>query len=292
MKSWLTVLCVLIVIAAGGWPVEAQNPQGQAPPPPPPPSVLDKVADDLYVLRGEGGNTTIYLTDEGVILVDVKFERNYDEIVAKVRSLTDKPIRYVFNSHSHGDHTGSNQKLIGTATIIGHQNVRSAMIQGKQAGPPQVTYRDELTITLGGKEVVARYFGRAHTNGDTWVYFPAHKVVATGDSFNTGNGRGETGSILKGFLIAPGGSIMDITKTLEGVLKWDFNVAIPGHGPIGKRADVVNWQTEIGKVQSRLSASLRQGGTKADVEKILVESGSDANVAARMIDSLMAELKP
>src|SRR5436305_2085888 len=80
----------------------AQNQQ----PPAPVPSRIQKITDDYYVLLGEGGNTSVYVTDEGVILVDVKFERNFEDIQAKVKSITDKPIKYIFNTHAHGDHTG------------------------------------------------------------------------------------------------------------------------------------------------------------------------------------------
>ncbi len=86
--------------------VHAQNPQT------PPPSKFERIRDDLYVILGEGGNTTVLLTDEGVILVDDKFERNYADIVAKVKSLSNKPIKYVINTHAHGDHTGGNQKFL------------------------------------------------------------------------------------------------------------------------------------------------------------------------------------
>src|SRR5207249_651508 len=87
---------------------------------------------DLYVLRGEGGNTSVYLTDEGVILVDVKFERNFDDIQAKVKSLTDKPVRYIINTHAHGDHTGGNQKFLPTTQIIAHRNARDCTEPGRQ----------------------------------------------------------------------------------------------------------------------------------------------------------------
>jgi glyoxylase-like metal-dependent hydrolase (beta-lactamase superfamily II) len=202
--------------------------QAQAPAPAWPAWKTEKVTDDIYVIFGEGGNTTVFLTDEGVILVDVKFDRNYDEIQNRVRALTDKPVKYVFNTHAHGDHTGGNIKFLPSATIIAHRNARAAMIQGKQPGPPQVTYKDSIGLNLGGKEVIGRYFGRAHTDGDTWVYFPAQKVLASGDSFNNGLGTGGTGGYF-GMFIAPGGSILDITKTLDEVLKLDFNTVIPGH---------------------------------------------------------------
>ena len=261
----------------------------------PPPSKLEKIADDMYVIRGEGGNTTIYLTDEGVVLVDVKFDRNYDDIQAKVRSLTDKPIKYVFNTHSHGDHTGGNSKFLSTAQIIAHRNARAAMIEGKQAGPPQITYTDEIAINIGGKEVIAHYFGRGHTDGDTWVYFPALRVLASGDAFNTGNGAGQTGSTTFGLYIAPGGSLVEITDTVDSVLKkWDIGVVIPGHGPIGKRADLVSWGDEIGKLRTRVSGMVREGKSKDEVTKMLIaDFGWDPKGRATLnsVDSMMSELK-
>src|SRR5262249_35410120 len=131
----------------------------------PPPSKLERIKDDLYVLLGEGGNVTILLTDEGVVLVDDKFERNYDDIVAKVKSLSDRPVRYIVNTHSHGDHSGGNPKFFPAAQIIGHTNLRAAMVKGKQAGPPQLTFTDRMSIHLGGQEDVCYYFSPFHSGG-------------------------------------------------------------------------------------------------------------------------------
>src|SRR5260370_41799302 len=125
MKSFLALMGALLLLPMTTCWVYAQNA-----PTPAAPSKVEKIANDMYVIRGEGGNTTVYLTDEGVVLVDVKFDRNYDDIQAKLRSLTDKPVRYIFNTHSHGDHTGGNPKFLPAAQIIAHQNARSAMIQG------------------------------------------------------------------------------------------------------------------------------------------------------------------
>jgi cyclase len=253
----------------------------------------EKITDDLYVIFGEGGNTTALLTDDGVVLVDVKFDRNSDEIQSRVKALTDTPIKYIFNTHAHGDHTSGNIKFLPTATIIAHANARAEMVRGKQAGPPQLTYTDSITVNLGGKEVTGHYFGRAHTNGDTWVYFPAQKVLATGDSFNNGLGTGGTGGFF-GMFIGGGGSIVDITKTLEEALKLDVNVVVPGHGPLATRADMVTWRAEIEQVRNRIRAMVRDGKSKADVTKMLVDEfkwDPDGIIVARSIDQLMSELK-
>src|SRR5437870_1189240 len=100
MKTRLALLCFAFLFAAGDWTAQAQGPQA---PQPQQPQRLEKIHDDLYVIIGEGSNTTVYLTDEGVILVDSKFDRNYAEMLAIVKTLTDKPIRYVINTHAHGD---------------------------------------------------------------------------------------------------------------------------------------------------------------------------------------------
>src|SRR5262245_8196019 len=118
MKTSLAVVFATFIVAVGVWPADAQNPQQ-----PPQPLKAEKIKDDRYRITGDGGNTTAYFTDEGVILVDDKNDRNHDELVAAVRTLSSKPIRYVINTHAHGDHTGGNQKLDG-AVIVGHVNER------------------------------------------------------------------------------------------------------------------------------------------------------------------------
>jgi len=288
MNKLLSLLSAVVLLTTGVI-VHAQNQ-----PPVPVPSRIQKITDDYYVLLGEGGNTSVYVTDDGVILVDVKFERNFDDIQAKVKSITDKPIKYIFNTHAHGDHTGGNLKFLPTTQIIAHRNARAAMIQGKLPGPPQITYTDEITVDLGGKEAIGHYFGRAHTDGDTWVYFPALKLLAAGDSFNTGNGQGQTGSVTYGLFIAPGGSLVDITKTLDGVLKWDFDVVVPGHGPVAKRADIIKWRAEIEKLRNRLTEMVHQGKSKDEVTKMLIdEFGWDpkGRATTNSVESMMAEVK-
>lgn len=166
LKTWLALLFAAFLFAAGDWTAHAQNP------PTPQPLKVEKIQDDLYVIVGDGGNATALLTGEGVILVDTKNERNYDDLVAQVKTLTDKPIKYVINTHPHADHVGGNQKLLPMAQIAGHVNLRAAMIKSKLSGPPPITFTDQMSIFLGGKEVALRHFGPCHTDGDTFVYFP------------------------------------------------------------------------------------------------------------------------
>jgi cyclase len=144
-------LAALALAVGGLWLAHTQQPPADL--------SLEKLADDLYVLVGSGGNVAVYTTDEGAILVDDKFEQNVPQIVAKVKSITDKPIRYVWNTHHHGDHSGGNQKLLAFAEILAHTNARANIVKNSQPGAPRITFGNEAAIALGGKEVRARYFG-------------------------------------------------------------------------------------------------------------------------------------
>lgn len=128
MRTLLIRLVAGAAVLAGAWAAFTQQQNKQAPAP----MKLNKIADDLYELEQSGnGNVAIYLTDDGVILVDDKFEQNYDEIMANVKKLTAKPVKYVMNTHQHGDHTGSNAKLMATGVeIFIHKNARANMVKG------------------------------------------------------------------------------------------------------------------------------------------------------------------
>ena len=291
MKTCLAIVFATFIVAAGEWTADAQNA-----PQPPQPLKTDRITDDLYVITGDGGNTTAYLTDEGVILVDDKNDRNHDELVAAVKTLTSKPIRYVINTHAHGDHTGGNQKLDG-AVIVGHANERADMIKGKLPGAPSLTYTDQLTIFLGGKEVDLRYFGRCHTDGDTFVHFPGDRALVTGDCFNTGNGRGlnPTGSTTPGFYAdyAMNGSVRNWPKSVDALLKLDWDVVIPGHGPTTNRAAFLKWRKDIDTIIDRVRTMALGGKAKADIEQVLVNDfGWEATGnPIRSLDAVIAELK-
>jgi cyclase len=270
-----------------------QNPQA----PPAPPMTVDKLAEDFYVVRGEGGNTSVYVSDEGILLVDPKFERNHDELVARIKAVSNKPIKYVIDTHAHGDHTGGNLKL-APAVIVGHRNASTAMVKGKLPGVPQVTYSDEIRVSQGAKEVIGYHYGRCHTDGDTFVYFPAVRVLATGDCITTGNGQGvpnPPNSARINIDYNNGGSLRSAITTVEQVLKLDFDTVIPGHGPLVKKGDIARWHQGLQRMQTRVSAALREGKGKQDVSDILVkefEWDATGNPLRNVLDGLIAELKP
>lgn len=222
---------------------------------------VEKIADDLHVIVGGGGNVGVYTTPEGVILVDDKFDQHVPQILAKVKSVTDQPVRYVLNTHHHGDHTGGNQKLLAAnAEIILHRNARDLMVKGNQPGVPRITFSDETAVHLGGKEVRARYFGKGHTSGDALILFPARKVLHTGDMFVSGSPFID---------YSAGGSGIAWTDTLQAALKLDFDTVIPGHGPIMKRADLEQWVKTFATVRSRVNDLRRQGKSKDETAQLL-----------------------
>lgn len=243
-----------IVLLAGSWIAYTQNQNRQ------PSNKLNKIADDLYEIEGDGGNVAVYITNEGVILVDDKFEYDYNDIVGKVKSVTSQPIRYVLNTHHHGDHTGSNAKFPPTTEFISHVNARKNMIEGKQPGAPRVTFTQEEDVFLGGKEVRARYFGRGHTNGDVMIYFPERKVLHTGDLMAGSSPLIDYGG---------GGSLLEWTATLDEALKMDFDTVIPGHGPIAKKADLVAYRNNVEKLKTRVTGLIRQNMPKDEIAKVM-----------------------
>lgn len=249
-----------------------------------PNNTISKVADDLYAIIGDGGNSSVYVTNEGVILVDDKFEYDGQDIVDKVKSVTSQPIKYVLNTHLHGDHTGSNEKFLPVAEIIAHKNARDFMVKNKAPGVMRVVFTDETDIFLGGKEVRMKWYGRSHTNGDAVVYFPALRILASGD-MGANNGPNVD--------FANGGSMKDWASTLDQVLKLDFDTVIPGHGPVSKRQYLVDYRNVAAGIPTTVTSMVRQGKSKDDIAKVFTMNGglwANPNVVNKL-DQIMAELK-
>jgi glyoxylase-like metal-dependent hydrolase (beta-lactamase superfamily II) len=251
---------------------------------PPPPLALVKVADDLYSIEGSGGNVAVYLTDEGAIVIDDKFERNSDEILANVKKITDKPVRYVLNTHHHGDHSGGNAKMLAAGyEVLLHKNARANMVNGKMPGIPRIAFGDEAQVVLGGKEVRARYFGRGHTNGDAVVFFPGRRAIHTGDLM-----AGATPLID----YPNGGSVVEFLKTLDGILANDFDVVIPGHGAVQKKADLQAYRDNLGKLVAAAREQVRAGKSKEEIGKFMTANYGWGAMQQRLsLDGMMAELR-
>jgi glyoxylase-like metal-dependent hydrolase (beta-lactamase superfamily II) len=282
MKSLVGLRVAFASLALGSaWMAFTQQGGGLQPPPP---LALVKVADDLYSIEGSGGNVAVYLTDEGAIVIDDKFERNSDEILANVKKITDKPVRYVLNTHHHGDHSGGNAKMLAAGyEVLLHKNARANMVNGKMPGIPRIAFGDEAQVVLGGKEVRARYFGRGHTNGDAVVFFPGRRAIHTGDLM-----AGATPLID----YPNGGSVVEFLKTLDGILANDFDVVIPGHGAVQKKADLQAYRDNLGKLVAAAREQVRAGKSKEEIGKFMTANYGWGAMQQRLsLDGMMAELR-
>ena len=218
------------------------------------PLTIEPVKDGLYVIFGSGGNVGVRVTSEGVILVDDKYPQNFEEIQRLVRRVSALPVRYVINTHNHGDHAGGNVGYIGISEVIAHQNARDNMIRGNQDAPPRVVFTDQTAVYLGGVEVRAYYMGTGHTNGDAVVYYPDLKTVQGGDLLHG------TAPFID---YSNGGSSRGWVSTMNNVLGLDFDTAIPGHGDVMRRENVVAFRNQMEQVRARM-AELIRGGLRRD----------------------------
>src|SRR5213594_4319634 len=159
---------------------------------------IEKVKDNLYMITGadptdrnsfSGGNTGVFITDNGVVVVDTKLAGWGQVILDKIKTVTNKPITTIINTHTHGDHTGSNEAFGATVDIVTHENTKANMqkmdaFKGDKAKfLPKRTFKDKMSVGSGKDRIDLYYFGRGHTNGDTWLVYPALRVMQTGDMF-------------------------------------------------------------------------------------------------------------
>jgi glyoxylase-like metal-dependent hydrolase (beta-lactamase superfamily II) len=142
------------------------------------------------VITGSGGNTAAFITKKGVVVVDTKYANNGPDILEKIKSVTTKPVTMVINTHTHGDHVGGNGAFTGAVEFIAHENCKASMekmpqFQSEESKKflPGKTYKEKLSLLSGADKIDLYHFGRGHTSGDTFVVFPALKVMHTGDMF-------------------------------------------------------------------------------------------------------------
>jgi len=233
---------------------------GQPPPPrAPQPQAIQQVKPGLYMITGAGGNSTLRVTTQGLILVDGKLpsQANYDALMALVKGVSDQPIKYLIVTHHHADHTGNNQRFLDAGVqVVAHENLKTNLVSyafNPKPAPPSITYPGaEYALTVGSVKVELHHFGRAHTSGDTVVYFPDLKVVSVSDVVTTG----KTGPLID---YAGGGSALDWSNVLAGILALDFDAAIPGNGDVLTKADVQAYKTKYDTFLARAKELVRQG---------------------------------
>jgi glyoxylase-like metal-dependent hydrolase (beta-lactamase superfamily II) len=256
-------------------------------------ATIEKLKDNLYVIKGGGGNTAAFITASGVVIVDTKLAGWGQRIMDKIRSVTDKPVTTIINTHTHGDHTGSNEFFPPSVEIVAQDNTKANMekmpaFQGDKARfLPKKTYKDRLTLFSGADQIELHYFGAGHTNGDSIVVFPALRVAHAGDLFaSKGTPLIDT---------ANGGSGVAYPATLKKAASGIKNVdsVITGHSDVlpfsalGEYAefnqaflDATQAQIKAGKSADDAAAALtlpekfkdyQMSGTKDNVTKIYAE---------------------
>jgi cyclase len=195
-----------------------------------------------------------------LIVVDTKNpgDENYRRLMEEITSISSLPVKYVLNTHHHPDHVGNNQKFIdGGAQVIGLEALKTRMASDPRTkdipGPPAVTFASDYLLRFGGAVVEAHSFGRGHTGDDTMVYFPDLKVVMVSDQIT------DNTPIVD---FANGGSAVEWTRILDGVLKLDFEMAIPGRGEPKSKADVRAFREKFASVVSRASDAIKAGATR------------------------------
>lgn len=240
------------------------------------------------MISGDGGNVAVLVTNEGVALVDDMYERNYADIMAQIKTITEQPVKYVFNTHQHDDHAGSNAKMMTSAEVIAHRNVRVNMVKLKQPGPPRVVFSTEMSVFLGGQEIRAQYFGRGHTNGDAVIYFPDLKVIHSGDLFLT-----NSATPLPFMDFAQGGSAVEWTDTIDRMMMLDFDTVIPGHGPVSNRDGVVKWRADLASMRGQIREMVRQGKSKDEISDVLTGTYKwpKGGLAIAQVDAFIDEMK-
>jgi cyclase len=255
------------------------------------PAKLDtiKIKDDLFVIHNDfvPGNTTVLVTNQGVVLVDDKFEIDHENIMAQLKKITNQPVKYVINTHYHGDHSGGNAKLQAlNAQVITSQQARDKMVEVKQSGQANVTLDTSLRLFLGGKRVEVYRFGRAHTDGDVVVLFPDHRVLAAGDMFTFGDATPQ-------LIDYPGGgSARDWTSTLDGALKLDFDQVVPGHGLVTTKQELRKFRDSTLTLRNKVHDMIAQKKSKAEIEKMLRTDFHFADLhIQRSLDGMMIELQ-
>ena len=282
MKMRVSLVAVLSLAMLGAY-VRAQFGQEAA--------KLDlvKVKDDLFVIHNDfvPGNTTALVTNEGVVLVDDKFEIDHGNIMAQLKKVTNQPVKYVINTHFHGDHSGGNAKLQAlNAQVVASEAARQKMVETKMPGLPNVTLENRLRLYVGGKRIEVHYLGRSHTNGDVVVLFPDHRVIAMGDMFTFGDA---TPQLID---YAGGGSARDWTGTLDGALKLEFDQVVPGHGLVTTKQEMRKFRDSTLTLRTKVHDMIAGKKTKAEIEKMLRTDFKFADLhIQRSLDGLMLELQ-
>ncbi len=241
------------------------------------------VAGGIYMLEGAGGNIGVSVGDDGIVIVDDEYAPLADKIRGALKGITDKPLRFVINTHYHGDHTGGNALFQKDAPIIAQDNVRKRLEEGVKAGNlgsvaleqkpqpkgalPIITFDHDVTVHLNGEDIRALHYPHGHTDGDSIIFFPKSNVVHMGDDF-----------VRYGFPfvdLGAGGSVEGMATAVEDVIAKvpaDAKVS-PGHGQISTVDDMKRYVAMLKESRAIVADAVKQGKTLDQLkqEKVLAK---------------------
>lgn len=253
--------------------------QQQAPTPPVGPDFanIKVTTTDLghktYMLEGAGGNVTVAAGDDGVIMVDGQFAPMHDKLKAAIAAVSPQPVKFLVNTHHHGDHTGGNAAFAAEgATVVGHVTERAILAAGSTSnitmakvppvapgGLPSKTYTDATTLEVKGRKAELKHPANAHTGGDTFVYFADANVLSTGDTVTIGR--------YPNIDYLNGGNIKGVIAAADGYLALanDQTKIVPGHGPLATKAQLQEYRAMLVTARDRMAALAKEGKSLDDV---------------------------
>src|SRR5579875_776599 len=255
MSRQRTLALIFAGLSAGAPGLMAQG--GRGPARPDPVEKARMLKPDLYLITGGGANTVVDTKNPGG-------DRSA-KLMEEIKAVSTLPVKYVFNTHHHPDHVGNNQALLDAgATIIDAAALKKYMASDPRTkdipGLANQTFDHDYVLKFGGAEVDAYTFGRGHTGDDTMIYFPDKKVVMVSDQITDGSPIAD---------YANGGSFLEWNKSLDGVMKLDFETAIPGRGEPKTREEVEAFRTKMATLVSRAQDAVKAGATKENFASML-----------------------
>jgi cyclase len=233
------------------------------------------LGNKTYMLEGQGGNITVAVGTDGIIMVDTQFAQLSDKIKTAIKAISPLPIKYVINTHFHGDHTGGNESFQKDgAVVVAQDNIRVRLAAGTTNGtsgqktppaapgalPRQTYVGGSMTLEVGGRTVQLTHVNNAHTDGDTFVYFADANVLCTGDIMNNNHRYQQVD-------FANGGDIRGMIRGTDAWLKLanDNTKVVVGHGPLGKKADIATYNEMVKTARERVEKLFNEGKSEAEV---------------------------
>ena len=275
LRTGIAVVATTMLLA--GAAVAQQQQQSAAVPPPPDFSKVEikttDLGDNVYMLEGQGGNITVAVAKDGIIMVDGEFAPLHDKIKAAISNVSNQPIKYLIDTHFHGDHTGGNEPFAKDGvTIVSEVNVKTRLAAGTTNGLtgvktppapqdalPSKTYTGAFHVRLRGRVADLKHIANAHTDGDTYVWFKTANVLSTGDTF--------TNARYPNIDFANGGNIKGMIAAADTYLKLTNAKTriVPGHGPLADKAALMEYRTMLTTARDRMAKLVKEGKSEDDV---------------------------